>query len=420
MRGAVRVPGDKSISHRAVMLGALASGDTCIENFLAGEDCLATVRCFRELGVEIAGPTGENTLFVRGRGPDALREPADVLDAANSGTTMRLLAGILAGLPFFSVLTGDPSLRRRPMRRVTGPLREMGARIWGRQGGEYAPLAVCGGGLHGICYTLPVASAQVKSALLLAGLLARGRTTVTEPMASRDHTERLLKYFGARLEIAGNTISLEGGQQLSGRSLKVPGDISSAAFFMVAGACTPDSDLIIRGVGINPTRSGIIDVLRKMGAELELLNEREVSGEPVADIRVKSSPLKGVVVAGDMIPRLLDEVPALAVAGAVASGETVIRDAAELKVKESNRLAVLTEELHKFNAAVEELPDGLVIRGGRPLRGAVCASHGDHRIAMAMAVAGLVARGKTVVKNAECVAVSFPGFFDALNSLREK
>ncbi len=420
MRGAVRVPGDKSISHRAVMLGALASGDTCIENFLAGEDCLATVRCFRELGVEIAGPTGENTLFVRGRGPDALREPADVLDAANSGTTMRLLAGILAGLPFFSVLTGDPSLRRRPMRRVTGPLREMGARIWGRQGGEYAPLAVCGGGLHGICYTLPVASAQVKSAILLAGLLARGRTTVTEPMASRDHTERLLKYFGARLEIAGNTISLEGGQQLSGRSLKIPGDISSAAFFIVAGACTPDSDLIIRGVGINPTRSGIIDVLRKMGAELELLNEREMSGEPVADIRVKSSPLKGVVVAGDMIPRLLDEVPALAVAGAVASGETVIRDAAELKVKESNRLAVLTEELRKFNAAVEELPDGLVIRGGRPLRGAVCASHGDHRIAMAMAVAGLVARGKTVIKDAECVAVSFPGFFDVLNSLREK
>lgn len=420
IRGTVSVPGDKSISHRAVMLGALANGDTWIENFLPGEDCLATVRCFQELGVKFTGPTEEGVLIVHGRGPDALHEPADVLDAANSGTTIRLLTGILAGLPFFSVVTGDESLRRRPMGRVAGPLQEMGAVIWGRRGGEFAPLAIRGGNLRGIRYRLPVASAQVKSAVLLAGLLARGETVVVEPAASRDHTERLLQYFGAELKIAGDSISIKGGQQLTGRRLTVPGDISSAAFLLVAAACTPDSDLTITGVGVNPTRTGVLDVLRQMGANLELLNRREISGEPVADLRMRSSSLKGTVIAGELIPRLVDEVPALAVAGAVAGGETVIRDAAELKVKESDRLAVLTRELRKFNADLEELPDGLIIRGGRPLQGAVCRSHGDHRIAMAMAVAGLVARGQTVVQDAGCVAVSFPGFAGVLNSLRKK
>lgn len=420
LRGIVRVPGDKSISHRAVMLGALASGDTFIENFLTGEDCLSTLRCFSELGVKFTGPTEEGELIIHGRGPDALQEPANVLDAANSGTTMRLLTGILAGLPLFSVLSGDQSLRRRPMRRITEPLKEMGAHIWGRQGGEYAPLAIRGGNLHGISYTLPVASAQVKSALLLAGLLARGQTVVTAPVVSRDHTERMLKYFGAQLEITGGTISVLGEQELFGRSLKIPGDISSAAFLLVAGTCCPDSDITITDVGINPTRTGILDILNQMGANLELRNQREVSGEPVADIRVKSSLLRGAVISGDMLPRLIDEVPVLAIAGAIASGETVIRDAAELKVKESNRLAVLAGELRKFKVDLEEIENGLIIRGGRLLQGAVCSSHGDHRLAMAMAVAGLLAQGVTVVQDAECAAISFPGFYNVLNSLGEK
>jgi len=418
--GIVQVPGDKSISHRAVIIGALSAGDTYIENFLTGEDCLATVRCFKELGVEFESSDCGKELVVHGRGPEALREPENVLDAANSGTTIRLLMGILAGLPFFSVITGDSSLRRRPMRRVTVPLREMGARIWGRQGGELAPLAIHGGELQGIEYKLPVASAQLKSAVLLAGLSARGRTTVTEPMASRDHTERMLKYFGAELEIADNTISIQGQQQLSGKVLKVPGDISSAAFFLVAGAIIPGSDIIVTGVGVNPTRTGILEVLERMGANLQLRNRREVCGEPVADVHIKSSSLRGTVISGDLITRLLDEVPILAVAAAAASGETVITDAAELKVKESNRLAVLAEELRKFEVDIEEIADGLIIKGGRPLKGAVCNSHGDHRIAMAMTVAGLSATGRTVIQEAECVNISFPDFYNALNSLHEK
>ncbi|MGQ9824063.1 MAG: 3-phosphoshikimate 1-carboxyvinyltransferase [Desulfotomaculales bacterium] len=421
LRGIISVPGDKSISHRAVMLGALAEGETRIENFLAGEDCLATVRCFRELGVEISGPGEQNTVVVYGRGPQGLKEPSNVLEAANSGTTLRLLTGILAGLPFFSVLTGDSSLRSRPMGRVVAPLREMGAQIWGRGGGEFAPLAVQGGDLHGISYRLPVPSAQVKSAVLLAGLFARGETAVTETVATRDHTERLLKHFGVRLHSDGRgTVSVKGGQRLAGRPLTVPGDISSAAFFLVAAACTPDSEITVTGVGINPTRTGILDVLKDMGADLAVLNVRESGGEPVADLRVRSSSLSGTVIAGDLIPRLVDEIPVLAVAAAAARGRPEIRDAAELRVKESDRLAVLAVELGKLGADIEELPDGLLIRGGRPLQGAVCQSHGDHRVAMALAVAGLLARGETVVLEEGCAAVSYPGFDDALNSLREK
>jgi 3-phosphoshikimate 1-carboxyvinyltransferase len=418
--GIVQPPGDKSISHRAVIIGALSVGDTFIENFLTGEDCLATVSCFKELGVEFTGSDNSKELIVHGRGPEAMREPEKVLDAANSGTTIRLLTGILAGLPFFSVITGDFSLRRRPMRRVTVPLREMGARIWGRQGGELAPLAIYGGGLHGTKYEMPVASAQLKSAILLAGLFARGWTTVIEPMASRDHTERMLKYFGAALEISENTISIQGQQQLSGKTLKVPGDISSAAFFLVAGAITQDSEITVKDVGVNPTRTGILEALEKMGANLKIKNRRVVCGEPVADIEVRSSSLRGTVIAGDLIPRLIDEIPVLAVAAAAASGETVITDAAELKVKESNRLAVVAEELRKFGVDIEEIADGLVIKGGRPLKGAVCNSHGDHRIAMAMTVAGLIAIGRSVIRGAECVNISFPDFYYVLNSLREK
>ncbi|MFA5385112.1 MAG: 3-phosphoshikimate 1-carboxyvinyltransferase [Eubacteriales bacterium] len=417
LRGTIYVPGDKSISHRAVMLGSLAEGETYIENFLTGADCLATMGCFRLLGVEFDGPDEKGGLVVHGKGPLALREPEQVLDAANSGTTMRLLLGILSGLPFFSVLTGDASLRSRPMSRVTVPLSLMGARIWGRRGGKLAPLAVQGGDCVGIKYSLPVASAQVKSSILLAGLLASGETEVTEPFQSRDHTERMLKLFGAELNVDGKVIRIRGKQKLKGQRVVVPGDISSAAFFLAAGATVPGSDLTIKDVGVNPTRCGILEVMEQMGADITVFNKREVSCEPVADIRVRHSKLKGAVIGGELIPRLIDEVPVLAVLGTAAEGETLVKDAAELKVKESDRIAVLAGELCKFNAAVEELPDGLLIQGGRPLKSAACESHGDHRIAMAMAIAGLLAEGQTVVENTECVDVSFPGFFKTLCSL---
>ncbi|MDQ0285685.1 3-phosphoshikimate 1-carboxyvinyltransferase [Desulfofundulus luciae] len=418
LRGITRVPGDKSISHRAAMLGALAEGDTQIENFLMGADCLATVKCLAGMGVSFTGPDENGRLTVHGRGPAGLKEPENVLDAGNSGTTIRLMLGILAGLPFFTVITGDASLRRRPMKRVTAPLSRMGARIWGRQEASLAPLAVRGGELQGAGFSLPVASAQVKSALLLAGLSARGETRVAEPAPSRDHTERMLQYFGAEIHKEGLTVWIRGGQVLAGRRVTVPGDISSAAFLMVAAAVVPGSDVTIREVGVNPTRDGILEVLRAMGADLEIFNRHHLGGEPVADIRVRYSRLKGITIGGELIPRLIDEIPILAVAGALAEGELVVRDAAELKVKESNRIATVVGELRKFGVEVEALADGLRVRGGRPLTGALCESHGDHRIAMAMAVAGLVARGKTVIQDAGCVDVSFPGFAGILNTLR--
>ncbi|OAT86546.1 3-phosphoshikimate 1-carboxyvinyltransferase [Desulfotomaculum copahuensis] len=420
LTGTVTVPGDKSISHRAVMLGALAEGDTRIENFLPGDDCLSTVRCLKAMGVRFSGPDSDGALTVHGRGAAALQEPADVLDAGNSGTTMRLLLGILAGLPFFSVLSGDASLRRRPMARVSAPLKQMGARIDGRGNGELAPLSIRGGALRGIDFHSPVASAQVKSAVLLAGLLADGETSVTEPVRSRDHTERMLHYFGARLTVDGLTVRLAGGQKLTAQPVPVPGDISSAAFLLVAASLLPGSDLTIANVGVNPTRDGILDVLGRMGADITPCNRRTAAGEPVADIRVRAAALHGVSVGGALIPRLIDEIPVLAVAGALATGETVIRDAAELKVKESNRIATMVAELGKMGAEIAELPDGLVVRGGRPLRGALCDSHGDHRVAMACAVAGLTARGATTVRDAACVDVSFPGFTGILASLGVK
>lgn len=418
LRGTVSVPGDKSVSHRAVMLGALAEGDTIIENFLPGEDCRATVACFQKLGVEITW-TGQDSLRVQGSGLDGLREPEDVLDAGNSGTTLRLLLGIIAAQPFFSVLTGDASLRRRPMARVVGPLILMGARIEGRQGGNLAPLAVRGGSLKPLHYTSPVASAQVKSAILLAGLYAGGVTCVTEPHRSRDHTERMLGYFGARVDVSGMTVRLTGRPRLLGKRIIIPGDLSSAAFLMVAAASLPGSDLTLARVGINHARSGIIDALTGMGASIELLNPREEGGEQVAEIRIRyTGNLKGIAVGGEMIPRLIDEIPALAVAAALAEGRTEIRDAAELKVKESNRISTVAGMLDSFGAAVEELPDGLLVRGGQPLRGCACQSHGDHRIALAAAVAGLLAEGETTVSGAECIDVSFPGFSSVLKEIR--
>ncbi|ADG82449.1 3-phosphoshikimate 1-carboxyvinyltransferase [Thermincola potens] len=416
LRGTIAVPGDKSISHRAVMIGSLAEGPTRIENFLMGADCLSTIRCFRAMGIEISIEK-DNIVTLVGKGLRGLQEPGDILDVGNSGTTIRLMTGILSGQPFFSSVTGDESIRKRPMDRVTIPLTRMGAHIWGRENGRLAPLAIKGGELYPIDFVSPVASAQVKSAVLLAGLFASGQTRVEEPVKSRDHTERMLRYFGADIEVEGNRTTVTGFPELTGREVRVPGDISSAAFFIVAGLTTPGSELMLREVGLNPTRDGIIDVLRQMGGRIEILNEREVSGEPVGDILVKSSLLRGVEIDGAIIPRLIDEIPVLAVAAAVADGETVIRDAAELKVKETNRIATVTMELAKFGVEVDELPDGLRIKGGRKLQAAFCDSHGDHRIAMAMAVAGLVAEGETTIDGWEATDVSFPNFGELLEKI---
>ncbi|MDD4766192.1 MAG: 3-phosphoshikimate 1-carboxyvinyltransferase [Desulfotomaculaceae bacterium] len=420
LRGDISVPGDKSISHRAVMIGALAEGDTVVENFLAGEDCLSTINCYRKLGIDIEGPRG-GVVRIAGRGLEGLREPDDILDAGNSGTTMRLSLGVLAGQPFFSVITGDNSLRQRPMARVTEPLKRMGAVIDGRKGGSCAPLAVRGGPLKAVAHISPVASAQVKSAVLLAGLFADGQTSVTEPHRSRDHTEVMLNYFGAALGVEGNTVYINGRPRLTGKKIRVAGDISSAAFLLTAAALVPGSDLTIRGLGVNPTRSGIIDVLEMMGADIRKLNPGEDGGEPVADIRVRyAGTLRGVSIGGEIIPRLIDEIPVLAVAAAAAEGETEIRDAAELKVKESNRIAAVARLLSGFGAVVAELEDGLMIRGGYAPAGCFCDSRGDHRIAMAAAVAGLTAGGTTVVDGAECIEVSFPGFSRLLESITVK
>lgn len=416
LSGEIQVPGDKSISHRAVMLGALAQGTTEIENFLMGEDCLATVSCFKAMGVKIEGLEKER-LIIEGVGLEGLKEPNDILDAGNSGTTTRLLMGILAGQPFSSILTGDQSLKGRPMARVTKPLTEMGAKFIGRDHNNLLPLAIRGGKLKPLKYNSQVASAQVKSAVLLAGLFAEGETSVTEPTVSRDHTERMLRALGAEVIREGTTVKLKGRPELHGATIKVPGDISSAAFIIVAAAIIPGSDVTIKGVGLNPTRDGILEVMRNMGAQVEIHNFREQSGEPVADIRVRGGKLKGTEICGSLIPRLIDEIPVLAVAAACAQGTTVIKDAAELKVKESNRITSVVRELGKLGAAIEELPDGMVINGGRELTGARCQSLGDHRIAMAAAVAGLVARGETVVEGAECIPVSYPGFADALKLL---
>jgi 3-phosphoshikimate 1-carboxyvinyltransferase len=413
--GEITVPGDKSISHRAVILGALAEGRSEIEGFLPGEDCLSTVDCLRKLGVKITA-CGER-VTVEGVGSGGLKEPGDVLDAGNSGTTARLLLGVLAGQPFYSVLTGDGSLRRRPMARVTEPLSFMGARLSGRSGGRFLPVTVQGGGLKAMSFRSPVASAQVKSALLLAGLFADGRTEVTEPEQSRDHTERMLSAFGAEVDVDGPKVSVTGGGRLQGRRVSVPGDISSAAFFLVAAGITPGSDLLIKNVGVNPTRTGVLDVLLSMGADIEVKNEREESGEPVADLRVRYAPLSGVEIGGGIIPRLIDELPVLAVAAAFAKGRTVVRDAAELRVKESDRIAVMTGELAGLGVKIKDLPDGFTVEGGQAPGGGSVQSRGDHRVAMSLCVAALGAGGPVVLDDPACIAVSYPGFLNTLKIL---
>jgi len=416
LNGRITVPGDKSISHRAVMIGSLAAGTTEITGFLRGKDCLSTIRCFRALGVPVK--MNNNTVTVQGKGLYGLQEPESILNTGNSGTTIRLIMGILAGQPFSSVLTGDSSIRKRPMGRVTKPLREMGARIIGRDDGNQAPLAIRGGNLKPLTYNLPVASAQVKSALLLAGLYTPGWTQIREPVQSRNHTELMLASFGAQIEKDGTSVRIKGGTELTGQKVVVPGDISSAAFFMVAGLIIPQAKIVIDEVGLNPTRDGIIEVLKAMGAKIRVSDKKTVAGEEMGTVEVESSDLRGVTVGGDIIPRLLDEIPVLAVAGLFARGVTEIRDAAELKVKESNRIAAVCEGLSRLGARVEELPDGLRIHGGYPLCGTVCRSFHDHRIAMALAVAGLRAPGETVIEDAESISVSFPAFTEIMDRLR--
>ena len=419
LRGRVQIPGDKSISHRSLMLGALAEGTTTIEGLLLGEDPRSTAACFRAMGADIS-ELNTNQVTVQGIGLGNLQEPKDVLNAGNSGTTLRLMLGILASHRerYFTV-TGDGSLRSRPMGRVINPLKEMGADIWGRQGNTLAPLAVQGRSLKPITYRSPIASAQVKSCLLLAGLMTEGETKVIEPALSRDHSERMLKAFGATVKVDPEEISaaVVGPAKLTGKRVIVPGDISSAAFWLVAGAIAPDSDLVVENVGINPTRTGVLEVLRAMGADLTLENERDAAGEPVADIRVRTSDLKGCEISGAVIPRAIDEIPILAVAATCATGKTVIRDAAELRVKESDRLAVMASELSGMGASIIEHTDGLEIVGGTLLQGASTDSYTDHRIGMSLAIAALVAKGSTEIHRAEAAAISYPNFVPTLENL---
>jgi 3-phosphoshikimate 1-carboxyvinyltransferase len=419
LQGRIRVPGDKSISHRALMLGAIAQGETEISGLLLGEDPRSTASCFQAMGAEISELNTE-LVRVQGIGLGNLQEPVDVLNAGNSGTTLRLMLGLLAshGERFFTV-TGDSSLRSRPMSRVVKPLQQMGAEIWGRKGNSLAPLAIQGQALKPIHYHSPIASAQVKSCILLAGLMTEGKTTVTEPALSRDHSERMLRAFGAELttDPQTNSVTIVGPTQLHGQKVVVPGDISSAAFWLVAGAIVPGAELVVENVGVNPTRTGILEALAMMGADIQLENQRQVAGEPVADLRVRSSPLQSCTIAGDIIPRLIDEIPILAVAAVFAQGKTVIRDAEELRVKESDRITVMAQQLHKMGANVNELPDGMEITGGTPLAGTDVDSHTDHRIAMSLAIAALVAKGITTIHRAEAAAISYPNFTATLQQI---
>lgn len=419
LRGTLIIPGDKSISHRSIMFGSLAEGDTEIRGFLYGEDCLSTVGAFRKMGISI--DVSEETITVHGKGLYGLTAPQDIIDVGNSGTTIRLLSGILAGQSFSTVLTGDDSIRKRPMSRVIQPLSIMGANIAGQNNNTLAPLEVTGTPLHAISYVSPVASAQVKSAILLAGLYADGWTEVIEPSLSRNHTELMLRSFGAEVVCEGNVSRVKGKPVLKGQTILVPGDISSAAYLLVAASIIPNSEVYLKNVGLNPTRTGILDVLWEMGADLTITNKRVSGGEAMGDITVRSAKLHGTTIAGDLIPRLIDEIPVLAVAAACAEGITEIRDAQELKVKESNRLETVVQGLRAFGVTLEVLENGLRIMGGNPLqKGAVCNSCGDHRIAMSMCIAALVAQGDTEIEQFEAVSVSWPTFWDDLQSLEVK
>lgn len=415
LKGEVTVPGDKSISHRAVMFGALSEGKTEITNFLQGADCLSTIGCFRRLGIDIENQ--ENTVTIWGKGLDGLSAPSGTLDAGNSGTTTRLISGILAAQPFTTTLTGDSSIQKRPMKRIIEPLSMMGARIESLNGNGCAPLQINGSPLHGIHYHSEVASAQVKSAILLAGLYAEGETAVTEPVLSRNHSELMLRTFGANIRSEGTTAVISPRPRLTGQKIRVPGDISSAAYFIAAGLLVPGSDILIRNVGINPTRAGILKAAKAMGGHVSLLNENR-EGEPTADLHVVYRPLHGTVIEGDMIPTLIDELPIIAVMAAAASGTTIIRNAAELKVKESNRIDVMVRNLSAMGCSITGTEDGMIIEGKGsselPLTGAVIDSFADHRIAMSFAVASLIAEGETTIRGSECVSISYPDFYSDL------
>lgn len=414
LKGTLTVPGDKSISHRAVMFGSLARGTTRISHFLEGADCLSTISCFRKMGIEI--DRNKDEILVHGRGLHGLTAPTEILDVGNSGTTTRLISGILAGQTFTSELDGDDSIRTRPMKRIMTPLTSMGADITSRLDNGCAPLIIHGRPLHAAHYDSPVASAQVKSCVLLAGMYADGITSVTEPFLSRNHTEIMLNYFGAEITSEGTTASIRPEPVLEGRDIQVPGDISSAAYFIAAGLLTPGSEILLKNVGINPTRAGILKVCMDMGADITLLNEN-TEGEPTADLLIRTSSLKGTTIEGSIIPTLIDEIPMIAVMAAFAEGTTIIRDAQELKVKESDRIAVMVDNLRRMGADIEGTDDGMIIHGGRPLHGAVIDSHLDHRIAMSFAVAGTICDGTVEILNGECVNISYPEFYHDLYSL---
>ena len=415
LRGELAVPGDKSISHRSVMFGALSEGITEAENFLTGADCLSTISCFRQMGISVE--QNGTSVVVHGKGLHGLTRPSGIIDAGNSGTTVRLLSGILAGQPFDSMITGDASIQKRPMKRVMTPLSQMGASITSVHENGCAPLQIKGSPLHGIHYLSPVASAQVKSCVLLAGLYADAPTSVTEPAISRNHSELMLRYFGADIQCEGTTSTVLPDPRLVGQKVNVPGDISSAAYFIAAALLVPGSEVLLKNVGINPTRDGMLRVVRAMGGDVTLVNENTDGAEPCADLLIRSSSLHATTIEGELIPTLIDELPVIAVLAAFAEGTTVIKDAAELKVKESDRIAVMTENLKRMGADVEPTDDGMVIHGGRPLHGATINPYLDHRIAMSFAVAALAADGKTEIQDADCVKISYPGFYTDLEGL---
>lgn len=414
LKGTLSIPGDKSISHRSIMFGSIAKGTTKIHNFLMGDDCLSTIECFRKLGIDIE--MHNDHILVHGKGLHGLEPAAEILDCGNSGTTTRLISGILAGQPFTSTLTGDASIQKRPMKRIIEPLRQMHAAIEGKDD-NFCPLTISPSTLEGICYTSPVASAQVKSCVLLAGLYANTPTTVCEPALSRDHTERMLSAFGAIIERKDKCVTIYPNPELEAMEVVVPGDISSAAFFMVAGLIVPNSKLILQNVGINPTRRGILDALLAMGGRITCFNERELCGEPVCDMIIESSDLHGITIEGDIIPTMIDEIPAFAVAALFAHGTTIIKDAKELRVKESNRIDTMYHELGKMGAVIRPLEDGMIIEGNATLHGAILESYDDHRIAMSLAVAALKATTPSQILNSECIRISYPHFFEHLKAV---
>jgi len=416
LKGNIFVPGDKSISHRSLILGSIAQGETRIYNFLDSLDCLKTLECMQALGAEI-DLGKDNSIKIKGKGLYGLQEAKDMLDVGNSGTTIRLLTGLLSGQNFYSVLNGDNSIRRRPMKRVVEPLRLMRADIRGRENGQLTPLSIKGARLNPLRYTLPVASAQVKSALLLAALYTIGETVIKEPLPTRDHTERMLKIMQADIKIFPLEIKIKGGKELNGTDIFIPGDISSAAYFIVAASILKGSQIIINQVGVNPTRTGIIEILKKMGAKIDILNYKIKSNEPQADLKIEYSDLKGVEIKEEMVPFLIDELPLIAVVATQSQGKTVVTGAKELRVKETDRIKATVNELKKMGADIEEREDGFIIKGPSKLQGAVCNSYNDHRIAMSLSVAGLLAEGRTVIQNSECIDISFPGFKNTLRKL---